>query len=236
MNRKNHRPSLAAAIALAVSAACAQAAEPAPQNVVSFSASASIEVVKDLLTVTMNTSKEGTDAAAVQASLKQALDAALAEAKKSAQPGLLDVRTGNFSLFPRYGNQGKITGWQGSAELVLEGKDLPRVTQTAGRISTLTVANVAQGLSREARERHEGEATARAIAAYKLKAQDYAKHFGFTGYTLREVNVSTSEPGGYPQPMAMRAKVAMAEAAPLPVEAGIGLVTATVSGSVVMTK
>jgi predicted secreted protein len=217
MNRKIRTPSLAAALALALAAGGARAAGPEPQN------------------VTMNTTRDGADAASVQAALKQALEAALAEAKKSAQPGLLDVRTGHFSLFPRYGDKGRITGWQGTAELVLEGKDLPRVTQTAGRITTLTVAQVAQSLSREARERHEGEATAQAIAAYREKAQAYAKQFGFSGYTLREIHVATNEPSGY-APVAMRAKVAMAEAAPLPVEAGIGLVTATVSGSVVMTR
>lgn len=230
------RKTLIAALAMLGAATTAGASEPAPQNVVSFSATANIEVTKDLLTITMNTSKEGQDAATVQTALKQALDAALTEARKAAQPGQLDVRTGNFSLFPRYGNQGRITGWQGSAELVLEGRDLQRVTQTAGRISTLTVANVMQSLSREARERHEGEAASRAIAQYKLKAQDYARQFGFGSYTLREVNVSTNEQGGFPQPMAMRAKASMSEDAALPVEAGKGLVTATVSGSVVLAK
>ena len=44
---------------------------------------------------------------AVQAQLKQALDAALAEAKKAARPGQVDVQTGNFSLFPRYTQQGR---------------------------------------------------------------------------------------------------------------------------------
>ena len=42
-------------------------------------------------------SREGPDANAIQAQLKTALDTALTEAKKAAQPGQLDVRTGNFS-------------------------------------------------------------------------------------------------------------------------------------------
>ena len=67
-----------------------------------LSASASVEVAKDLLAVTFSTTQEGTDANAVQAQLKQALDAALAEAKKAARPGQVDVQTGNFSLYPRY--------------------------------------------------------------------------------------------------------------------------------------
>lgn len=205
-----------------------------PQNVVSLDANASVEVTNDQLTIALHTTREGSEAASVQNGLKQALDAALAEARKAAQPGLMEVRTGNFSLYPRHNSQGRITGWQGTAELVLEGKDLPRIAQVAGRLNTVTIANITQSLSREARERHAAEAAARAIANYKAKAQEYAKQFGFAGYVLREVNVSTSEPGGYPQPMLMRAKSAMAEDAAVPVEAGKAVVTVTVSGSVAL--
>ena len=80
----------------------ARAETPPPQGVLGLSASASVEVTKDVLAVTFSTTREGTDANAVQAQLKQALDAALAEAKKAARPGQVDVQTGNFSLYPRY--------------------------------------------------------------------------------------------------------------------------------------
>ena len=225
---------LAGAALLAVSPLAFAAPEAQPQNVVSFNASANVEVTKDLLAITLNTTKEGPDAASVQAALKQALDAALAEARKTVQPGQMDVRTGNFSLYPRYTQQGKISGWNGTAELVLEGRDMPRITQAAGRIQTLSVAHVMQSLSREAREKVEGDATQRAIANYRAKALEYARQFGFAGYALREVNISTHEPGGPPIPV-MRAKAMMAaEDAPVPVEAGKGLVTVTVSGSVML--
>ncbi|MCW7539655.1 SIMPL domain-containing protein [Aquabacterium sp. A7-Y] len=226
---------LLTALTLLSNAAQAQAQAHEPQNVVSFSASASEEVTHDLLTITLSTTKEGNDAGQVQAALKQALDAALGEAKKAAQPGRMDLRTGDFSLHPRYSQQGRISGWQGSVELVLEGKDLARIAQTAAKLNTLSISNITQGLSREARERHEAVVTERAIAAYKAKAQDYAKQFGFAGYLLREVNIASNEQGGFPRPMMMaRAKMAMAEDAQVPVEAGKGVVTVTVSGSVVL--
>ena len=224
---------LAGAATMASTPAAAAATDSQPQNVVSLTASASVEVPKDVLGITLNTTKEGPDAASVQTALKQALDAALAEARKSAEPGQMDVRTGNFSLYPRYSQQGKISGWNGTAELVLEGKDMSRIAQTAGRIQTLNVAQVVQSLSREARQKVEGEATSRAIANYRAKALDYAKQFGFGGYTLREVNVSTNEAGGPPVPV-MRAKAMMAEDASVPVEAGKGVVSVTVSGSVTL--
>ena len=206
-----------------------------PQNVVSLQAQGSLEVQQDLLLITMNTTRDGADATVVQTQLKAALDAALAEAKKVAQPGQLDVRTGNFSLYPRHGRDGKISGWQGSTELVLEGRDFARISQLAGRINTLTLGNVSFGLSREARARVEAEVTAQAIERFRAKAQDISKGFGFAGFTVREVSVNANDQGfvGRPRMMAMEAK-AMSADAPVPVEAGRSTVVVTVSGSVQM--
>ncbi|MEP6966011.1 MAG: SIMPL domain-containing protein, partial [Polaromonas sp.] len=114
----------------------------AVQNVATLSASGSVEVQQDLLSISMNTSRDGSDAGVVQTQLKQALDSALAQARQTAAAGQMDVRTGNFSLYPRYGKDGKINGWQGSTELVLEGKDFSRITATAGKIQSLTMGNV----------------------------------------------------------------------------------------------
>ena len=113
-----------------------------PRNVVQLSASGTVEVQQDLLVLALSTSKEGADAASTQAQLKQALDAALAEAKRNAQSGQMDVRTGPFGLYPRYGKDGKINGWQGRAELVLEGRDFARITATAGKIQTMAISQV----------------------------------------------------------------------------------------------
>lgn len=204
-----------------------------PQNVLQLSASGTVEVQQDLLTMTLTTTREGADPAAVQAQLKTALDAALTEARKHAQPGQMDVRTGNFALYPRSNRDGKIAGWQGTAELVLEGRDFQRITQTGGRIATMTLGGVSFGLSREQRARTETEAQAIAIERFKAKAAELAKSFGFSGYTLREVAVNASDQGYTPRPrmMAMEAKAASMDQ-PVPVEAGKSAVTVNVSGSV----
>ena len=230
-------------VACAALAAVAAAAEPAtadssvpPQGVVVLSASASAEVPRDMLTVTLTATRDGPDAAAVQSALKQALDAALAEARKAAKPGLVEVQTGNFSLFPRYGKNNLINGWQGNAELVVEGRDMTAIAALAGRITTMTVGRVGYGLSRELREKSEAELSAQAIARYRARAADVAKQFGYTGYTLREVNVASAEPN-VPQPMLRaRAMAASTTEEALPVEAGKTPVSVTVSGSVQLTK
>ena len=203
------------------------------QNVVQLSASGSVESPQDLLSIALTTTRDGSDANAVQSQLKTALDTALTEAKKAAQPGQLDARTGSFSLYPRYGRDGKPTGWQGTAELILEGRDFARISSTAGKIQTLTVSNVSFGLSRTQRAVVEREAQALAIQSFKGRATEIAQAFGFAGYTLREVSVNANDAGYTPRPrlMAMEAKSAVADA-PVPVEAGKTLVVVNVSGSV----
>lgn len=234
MRSRPFAPLLISAVVMATGAARAEQAPP--QGVVSMSASATVEVTKDLLNVVLATTREGQDAGIVQSQLKQALDAALAEARKQAKPGQIDIQTGNFSLYPRYAPKGGISGWQGTAELVIEGKDMAGIGALTGRITTMTVARVSQGVSRELREKVEGEVTAQAIARYRAKAADYAKQFGYAGYVIREVNVGTSEPPGF-MPIAMaRAKMSMAADESLPVEAGKAQVSVNVSGSVQLTK
>ena len=93
------------------------------------------------------------------------------------------------------------------------------------------------GVSREAREKSEGDVAAQAIARYRTKAADYARQFGYTGYTLREVNVSASEQPPI-RPIAMASARAMSAQADesLPVEAGKATVAVTVNGTVQLNK
>ena len=211
-------------------------AEPqAPHNVVQLSASGSVDVQQDLLVLTLSTTRDGKDAAGVQSQLRQALDAATLEARRQVEPGQMDMRTGSFSLNPRYGQNNQISGWQGSAELVLEGRDFARITSTAARVTTMTIGNVAFDLSREQRAKVERDAQGQAIENFKVQAADLTRAFGFNGFTLREVAVNSNSyaPGPRPRMMAMETKSAMADA-PIAVEAGKSTVTVNVSGSVQM--
>ncbi|AVS61640.1 SIMPL domain-containing protein [Paracidovorax avenae] len=230
---------LAAACAIAAVSGTAfaqNAARPAPQNVLQLAASGSVDVQQDLLVLTLAATREGADASTVQTQLRQALDAGLAEAKRAAQPEQMEVRTGQFGLYPRYGKDGKITAWQGRAELVLQGRDFSRITTTAGRIQSMPISQIAFDLSKEARARVQAEAQTRAIEEFKNRAGELAKGFGFSGYSLREVSVNSDEmsPGPRaPRMMAMQAKSSMMSAdESVPVEAGKTQVVVHVSGSV----
>lgn len=237
----------AAVVWLGASCAMPGVAQPTPpsSNLVSLSARATVEVSKDWLTLVFAVTRDGPDAAAVQSQLKAALDAALGEARKGARPGQLEVHTGAFSLHPRYapptvriaGQPGGIVGWQGTAELVIEGRDTQAIASLSARISTMNVARVGFSLSREAREKVEAEVTMQAIARFRARAEAITREFGMNSHQLREISVSTDDqppPPARPM-MQLQASRSVAEEA-LPVEAGKALVTATVSGSVQMLK
>ena len=235
------RAAACAACVLATGVAATAPAQvlPTPDGVLGVSTTASVEVQKDILAITFSTTKDGADANTVQAQLKQALDAALAEARRVARPGELDVQTGNFALYPRYApptssGRATISGWQGSAELVVQGRDVAAISQLSARIATMTIARVAYRLSRDASQRVEADIAAEAIAAFRAKATGYAKLFGYGGYAVREVSVATSEAQPGPVPM-MRMQAAGASTGDaLSVEPGKAVVTATVNGTIQM--
>ncbi|MCA0176574.1 MAG: SIMPL domain-containing protein [Proteobacteria bacterium] len=240
---KKSTASLTAALTTAVVGLTAHAAalaqsNPPPAGVVNLSASASLDVPQDWMTLTFTTTREGADAGAVQGQLKKAVDAALAEARRVAKPGEVEVRTGAFSVFPRYSNKGGITGWQGSTELVVEGRDMPAIAKLSGTIGSMTIARVHYGLSRQAREKVEADVAAQAIAKFRAQAEQQTKLFGYSSYTLREASVSSE--GQQPPVMygarAMTMEMAKSDGAPLPTEAGKSTVTATVSGSIQLLK
>ena len=210
-----------------------------PHNVVQLTAAGSVEVAQDLLVITLSATEEGGNAAAVQKRLQQVVDAALATVRPQVQPEAMEVRTSGFNVFPRTASKdGKIAGWQGRAQLVLQGKDFDRITSTAAKVQGMQVGQVAFGLSKEGRAKVEGEAQSLAIEQFKAKAASLSKAFGLGGYSLREVSVNSHEAGmpAYARNGAML-KASMAdssasESAPLAVEAGKTVVEVQVSGSV----
>ncbi len=206
---------------------------PTPQNVIQLTANGTVEIQQDFLAVTLSTMREGSDANAVQTQLKKAIDTALIEAKKQEKGGAMDVRTGRFSLTPTWGRDGKTTGWQGQAEVVLEGEDFTRIAATAGKVQTLTVSQLNFGLSQAQRDKAERDAQDRAITAFKTRAADIATGFGFSSFSLREVTVQVNDQDNGPRPrmMAMEAKVG-GQGSPLPVDAGTTAIVVNVSGSV----
>src|SRR5256885_17009733 len=87
-----HRLALGALLAWACAAQASEA--PPPAGVVALTASASGEVQKDMMSVTLSVTRDGQDANAVQVGLKQAGDAPLAAARPGARPRPVGVQAG----------------------------------------------------------------------------------------------------------------------------------------------
>lgn len=206
----------------------------AQHNVAQLSVTALAEAPQDQLLIVLATIKDGPTAAQVQTQLSQAVEAALAMSRQASQPGQLEVRSGSFSLQPRYNREGQMTGWQGSAQVLLEGRDFARITALAGRVNALSVSQVSFSLSPETQTRLQAEARAKAIAQFRRQAEEIARGFGLSGFSLREVSVGQQDASPWmARPMVTQARMAAADA-PLPVEAGKASVSVTVSGSVQM--
>ncbi len=260
------RPGLATALGAAVAAlalatvapaAHAQAtpvapagAAPAPNGadaargaVLTLSASGVIEVLQDWLTVQLEVTREGPDAATVQAQLRAAFDAGVTAARAgvapvASTPGAAQFNTAGFGVYPRYGRDGRINGWQGSARLNLEGRDTARIAQLAANIPGMVVVGSSYSLSREQRIAVENQAQAQAIERFRARAQALAQAWGASAWVLRDASFSAVDGSSNQRPLAYArgaAASASAEPAPpIPTEPGRTQVLVSMTGAVIL--
>ena len=82
--------------------------------------------------------------------------------RRRREPGQVDVQTGNFSLYPRYTQQGRRSpAGRARAELIVEGRDMAAIAPAQPAASRrMTIARVGYRLSREAREKVEADVAA----------------------------------------------------------------------------
>ncbi len=206
---------------------------PEPAQLLNLSASAVQQASQDWLRVVVRTTLDGADAMGVQRQLKKALDEALQQLGQQVQPRQLEVSTGAFGVQPRYSDKGRVIGWQGQADLVIEGRDFARIAQAVAQVPRMPVESAQFSLSREGRQKLEAVVQSQAVQNFRQRAQALARDFGFAGYTLRQVNVSSAE---RPEPVVQARMMVTADAAPapspIPLVAGKDEVRITVSGSI----
>lgn len=216
-------------------ASSTHAAQAALHQVLHLSASAQTEVPQDWLVITLLVQKEGLQAPAVQKQLNAIMTSALAVASPMSKPGALEVKTGDMNVSPRYGRDGKMNGWVGSAQLVLQGRDVEHIATLSGRMPDLTVSQIDWRLSPEQKTTAEARIQAEAVAHFQSKAQSLTKQFGFAAYTLREVRVSAQEVGeGVVMPRMAMVQMDSPASMPVPAVAGKSRVVVNISGSIVL--
>ncbi|MGF6465773.1 SIMPL domain-containing protein [Paraburkholderia youngii] len=220
------------ALALNPAPARAQTMMPQPSGVLSLNAQASAEVPQDEVEITLFYEQEASEPSALTSTLNQRADAALQKARAVAG---VTARSGAFSIFPSTDRDGRISAWRGRTEVVLESRDFAAASKLAGQMaSIMQVGNVRFSLSPEAQRAAEQRLSGEAIKSFREQAAASSQAFGFSGYSIREVNVNHS--GVMPRPMMMSARAmgADAKSAPMPLEGGTSTVTVNVSGSVQM--
>ncbi|MDQ7979519.1 SIMPL domain-containing protein [Paraburkholderia sp. SARCC-3016] len=206
-----------------------------PSGVLSLNAQASSEVPQDVVDITLFYEQEASDPSTLTTTLNQRADAALRKAKGVSG---VTARTGSFSIFPSTDRDGRISAWRGRTEVVLESHDFAAASKLAGQMApAMQVGNVQFSLSPEAQRAAEQKLTGEAIESFRKQAASSAQAFGYSGYTIREVNVGHGGPIA-PRPVMMMSARAMSAdakmAPPVPLEGGTSTVTVNVSGSVQM--
>ncbi len=222
------------------SLAWAQSAPP-PSGVVDLQASAQVEVVPDLAVLTLVAERSGADAASLTAQASKTLEAALHQARSV--PGV-EASSGGFSTQPRWktvNNQAQRDGWTVRASLILKSADFNALGKLAGQLAQQGMQIESSGfeLSNALSEREEAALIDTAIARFKAKAALAARALGYTGYSLRTVQIEPVQgqlPA--PRPMLMRAASPMAadEASAVPLASGRSPLRLTVHGSVQLTR
>ena len=214
--------------------AIAQAQTPAPTlDVLHLQAEASSTVIPDTAVIVMSVEKQGTDSAALNQEVNQIMQRAVAESK--ATKGV-EASTGAYQSYPRYDNKGQRNGWNMRAELILKSKDFGALGNLAGKLSaSMLITSNQFEVSRPLREQEEAKLQEQALRAFQQKAEQASRLLGYRTWQIREVTLGTSLNQGQPrQPMLAMRAMAMAEAAPVAIEAGQTTLQLTVAGSIQM--
>jgi predicted secreted protein len=223
-------------LVLAVTVLCASATfaqtAPEPLNLVRLDAVVSAPITPDTAVLTMAAERSGSDASTITQQINKIMGDAVREAK--AVSGV-EAITGNFSTNQQYDNKGNVIGWTVRSELILKSKDFGSLGKLSGNLSqSLKMVGSGFEVSRELRSREESVLLQRGLEAFQAKAKTAAQTLGFNGYTLRDINIQQAQLEGgnnNPRPM-MMARGAMADAAPVQIEAGRTAINLTVSGSI----
>jgi predicted secreted protein len=207
----------------------------APLNLVRLDAVVSVPITPDTAVITLAAEKSGADASNVTQMINKLMADAVREAK--AVSGV-EASTGNFSTNQQYDNKGNVTGWTVRSELFLKSKDFGVLGKLAGNLGqSLKIVGSGFEVSRELKAREDAALLQQGLQAFSAKAKAVTQGLGFSGYTIREVSIQQAqlEQPHQPRPMMMAmARVAIADAAPVQLEAGRTAINLTVSGTVQM--
>ena len=196
-------------------------------------AQASASLTQDTVTLTLAKDVQGKNAQAVNQLLARAIDWAREQAPAS---DTLRVSTHAFRVMPVFTRDGKMNGWQGHAEFVVESRDIIAASALATRLSEqLVLANVACSLSSQARHAEEARLLTEVAQAFRDRAQLATTAFGFKQYVIQKIDLGGSGAAPVASGMMLRAAPMQADGAQpvdVPMVPDSVSVTVSVSGTV----
>jgi len=218
------------AIILSLAAAPSFAAEESKPKgtLIDLSAEASRPAPNDMGRATVYAEATGTNPAELAKKVNATIAAALETAKAYQK---VRTRSGNTHTYPNYSKEGRISGWRIRSELLLESREMMVLSELLGKLQeSMAIGQIVLLPSPETRKKVEDEAMLEAISTFQAKAKMVADALKKT-YRIRQMNISSA---GQPpvMPMMRASRMAIAEAAPAPIEAGESMVSVTVSGQI----
>lgn len=196
------------------------------QPELSLQAQAVSEVLQDTVTLTLAAEVDGADQASVGKKLTAALNESMAQVKDDKE---VKARNGAYRIWANTNRDGKVTGWRGRVELLLESKNFEAASALASKVSArMPIAGIGFSLSEEARAKEEKRLLGEAATAFRERALAAATAFGFKGYRVRKLDLG----GSGAQYVSSQPRAAMMAAAPMAKEADVALEADTVTVSV----
>ncbi|MER1941784.1 SIMPL domain-containing protein [Castellaniella sp. FW104-16D08] len=197
-----------------------------------LSAQASAEVSQDTVQVTLAAELSADSQAKVSEQLNQRLDTTMKQAK--GHEGI-EVRSGNYRIWPTTNQDGQISEWRGRAEIILTSQDFSAASKLAGQLSgDMPISGMDFSVSRERRLAQEQALTTQAVKAFRARAQALTEALGFDSYRLSTIDVGGS--GEMPPSPAPRMMMAMmsADKVAAPIEGGQQTLAVSVSGTILL--
>lgn len=203
---------------------------------VSLNAQVFETVAQDTVTIVLATDVSQSKQDTVTQKLSETLDSVMKEAKAQQK---VQVRSGNYRVWPNTDEDGDISSWRGSAEVVLESSDFSAASALAAQLSDrMPIRGMNFSVSKALRAEREQALLVDAAKAFQARAQTVAESFGYASYRLKHVEVGGS--GYTPEPVP---HMAMAPAAfssksrsSVPVEPGTETISLSMQGEVFLLK
>ena len=205
---------------------------PAPQPVITITASASNEVANDRMLAMLRAEADNADAARAASDVNTRMARALSQAKAASR---VDARTTGYSSY-QISEPNRPLRWRVSQTLALESSDFVALSALVSKLQGsdgLLLSGVSFTVSPAARHAAEDALTVEAIKSWQQRALNAAHAFGAGDFRTGRVTIQTND-FGRPQPMLKGAGVAATSVAPVSVEGGTSEVTVTVSGEAIL--